>query len=137
MRSLLGFGLLTAAVVALTAVGPGMSEEKKVQKNPYLGQLRHVVLFQFKEDTPPEKVKEIEDEFRALRSKIPTIVDFEWGTNNSPEGLSKGFTHCFVVTFADAQGRAVYLPHKAHAEFVALLKPHMKDVLVIDYEAKD
>ena len=37
----------------------------------------------------------------GLPSKIDAIKDFEWGTNNSPENLAQGFTHCFFVTFAD------------------------------------
>jgi len=135
MKSLLVCGLFAAVACAVVAA-TGASGEKK-PKNPNLGKLRHVVLFQYKEDTAPEKVKQIEDEFRKLPSRIPTIVDFEWGTNNSPEGLAGGFTHCFLVTFNDEAGRAVYLPHRAHQEFVALLKPHLEKVLVIDYVVQD
>ena len=135
MRSLLACGVFAAvACVLVAAAGP--SSQKKA-KNPNLGKLRHAVLLQFKEGTAPEKVNEIEEEFRKLPSKIPTIVDFEWGTNNSPEGLAQGFTHCFLVTFNDEAGRAVYLPHQAHQEFVGLLKPHLEKVLVIDYVAQD
>jgi hypothetical protein len=110
---------------------------KAAKKNPNLGKLRHVVLVKFKEDTQEEDVKKIEDAFRALPSKIPTIVDFEWGTNNSPEGINDGFTHCFFVTFKNDKGRAVYLPHPEHKAFVEVLMPHLDKVLVIDYVAKD
>ncbi len=140
MRKALVFGAVGVVVCAVLA-GSGLSTEKpkerKMVKNPNLGKLRHVVLLQFKEGTKPEQVKKIQDEFRALRSKIPTIVDYEWGTNNSPEGLADGLTHCFLVTFHDADGRAVYLPHPAHQEFVGVLKPHLEKVLVIDYVARD
>src|ERR1041385_6171069 len=63
--------------------------------------LRHVVLFKFKEGTDDAKLQEIVDAFRALPSKIDVIKDFEWGTDVGVENLSKGFTHCFFVTFAD------------------------------------
>ena len=135
MRSLLVCAVLAAVTCAVVA-GSVVSGEKKAKK-PNIGKLRHVVLFQFKEGTAPDKVKQIEDAFAALRSKIPTVVDYEWGTNNSPEGLADGFTHCFLVTFNDAKGRAVYLPHPAHKEFVGLLMPHLEKVLVVDYVAKD
>ncbi len=135
MRSLV-VCLVALALACAVAAGTGMSGEKKAKK-PNLGKLRHVVLFQFKKDTAPEKVKQIEDAFRQLPSKIPTVVDFEWGTNNSPEGLADGFTHCFLVTFKDDAGRKVYLPHPAHKEFVGLLKPHLEKVLVVDYVARD
>ena len=55
------------------------------------------------------------------------------GTNNSPEGLDKGFTNCFFVTFKDKAGRKAYVPRPAHQEFVQLLGPSLDDVLVIDY----
>ena len=85
--------------------------------------------------TAPANVKEIENAFRALPGTIPEIAAFEWGTNNSPEGLAQGFTHCFFVSFRDAKGREAYLPHPAHQAFVDVLKPHLDKVLVIDYDA--
>jgi hypothetical protein len=95
--------------------------------------LRHVVLFKFKAGTTPEKIKQIEDAFRALPGKIDSIKDFEWGTDNSPEGKSHGYTHCFFVSFADEKGREKYLPHAAHQEFVSIVKDHVDDVCVVDY----
>ena len=61
--------------------------------------LRHVVLFKFKDSSTPVQVKEVEDAFLALPSKIKEIKSLGWGTNNSPENLAQGFTHCFFVTF--------------------------------------
>ncbi len=98
--------------------------------------LRHVVLFKFNADTSQEKISEIETTFSALPAKIPQIVAYEWGLNNSTEGLEKGFTHCFFLTFNSEEDRAVYLPHPDHQDFVALLKPHVEDVLVLDYWTK-
>ena len=98
--------------------------------------LKHIVLFKFKKDADPKKVEGVVKEFAALKDKIDTIVDFEMGTNVSKENLSKGFTHAFVVTFADQAGIDAYLPHPAHQEFVKLLKPVIDDVLVIDYWIK-
>jgi hypothetical protein len=98
--------------------------------------LRHVVLFKFKDETSPEDVKKVEDAFIALGDQIPQIRDFEWGTNNSPEGLNKGLTHCFLVTFGSEEDREIYLPHPAHKAFVDVLSPHLDDVTVVDYWAK-
>jgi lysophospholipase L1-like esterase len=118
------------AAQVLAALGASAGESKQ-------GMLRHIVMFKFKDDATPEQVKKIEDAFRALPGKIDTIKEFEWGTDNSPEMLAQGFTHCFVVSFADEKGRAAYLPHAAHKEFVDLLKPHLDKVLVIDFFARD
>ena len=101
------------------------------------GMVRHVVLFSFKADAPPEKIKEIEAAFRALPSKVPGILGFEWGTNISPENHAQGYTHCFFLTFGDTKARDAYLPHPAHKAFGASLGPYLDKVLVIDYVAQD
>ncbi|MFT4738214.1 MAG: hypothetical protein ACI8QD_002375 [Cyclobacteriaceae bacterium] len=96
-------------------------------------QLRHVVLFKFKEASTPAEIQKVEAAFVALPAQIKEIKDFEWGLNNSPEDLNKGFTHCFFVTFDSEKERATYLPHPAHMGFVEVLSPHLEDVLVLDY----
>jgi len=100
-------------------------------------QLRHVVLFSFKESSSAEDIKKVEDAFRALPSQIKEIKNLEWGTNNSPENLNQGFTHCFLLTFDSEKGREVYLPHPAHKAFGAVLGPHLNKVLVVDYWASN
>ena len=99
-------------------------------------QLRHVVLFKFKDSTSTSDIQKVEAAFRALPSKIKEIKSFEWGTNNSPEGINNGFTHCFFLTFASEADRAVYLPHPDHKAFGAVLTPHLDKVLVLDYWAE-
>ena len=95
--------------------------------------LRHAVFFSFKEESSEEDIQGVVDAFAALPSKIEEIIDFEWGTNNSPENLNDGFTHCFLLTFKDEAGRAAYLPHEAHKAFGDVLRPHNDKVFVIDY----
>ena len=95
--------------------------------------LRHAVFFKFNEDSSAEDIQGVANAFASLPSKIPEIVDFQWGTNNSPEGLDDGFTHCFLLTFNDESGREAYLPHAEHKAFGDVLRPHMSDVFVIDY----
>jgi hypothetical protein len=95
--------------------------------------LQHVVSFKFKESASTAQIENVEKAFVALKGKVSEIVSLEWGTNNSPEGLNKGFTHCFIVTFKDEKGRSVYLPHPEHKAFVEILKPILDDVFVIDF----
>jgi len=106
------------------------------QKNKSSALLRHVVIFKFNDNSAAADIKKVEDAFRALPSKIKEIKDFEWGTNNSPENLDQGFTHCFFVSFASEKDREVYLPHPAHKAFIEVLKPHLDKAMVIDYWAK-
>ena len=116
--------------VSAQAAKPKPKTEKKVKAK----KIQHVVCFQFKEDATKAQIKEVENAFAALKDKIPEIDRLEWGTNNSPEGLNKGFTHCFIVTFPNEKAREVYLPHPDHKAFVKILKPILDDVFVIDFE---
>jgi len=97
------------------------------------GPVRHVVHFKFKKDATPEQIDNVCKEFAALPTKIKEIESFEWGTNNSPEGLDKGYKHCWVIGFKSAKDRDVYLKHSAHEAFVTIAKPILEDVLVVDF----
>lgn len=107
------------------------SQENDQEAPPEL--LRHVVLFNFNDTATEDTIRKIEQAFASLPDRIPEIHSFEWGTNNSPEGLDKGLTHCFLVTFLSEADRAIYLPHSAHQEFVELVGPYVEDVTVVDY----
>jgi len=98
-----------------------------------IGKLHHVVLFKWKDGTPPEQVEMNEKAFASLPDKIKTIKAFEWGTDCSVEGLADGFTHCFLLTFDDNAGISTYLPHPAHKEFGGVIRASKDKVLVFDY----
>ena len=120
----------------LSFITLGLMQVSAQNKNAPAKLLRHVVLFSFKEGSTPEQVKAVTDAFAALPKKIKQIKSFEWGTNNSPESLNQGFTHCFFVTFTSEKDRAVYLPHPDHIAFGNILRPILDKVLVIDYWAE-
>lgn len=129
---LLGFLSLT-----LSSFGGGETFIKTETTMQHDSLLRHVVLFKFKPGTSEKDITKVREAFSALPSKIPQIVSYEWGTNNSPEGLDKGFTHVFFLTFKSEEDRAIYLPHPDHKAFGDVLGPHLDDVLVVDYWSKD
>lgn len=124
--------LMMVGVFSMTS----MSHAEEKEANSSAKKLRHVVIFKFKESAKAEDIKKVEKAFAALPKKIPQIMEFEWGTNNSPEMFDKGFTHCFLVTFASEEDRALYLPHPAHKKFVSILTPHLEEAFVIDYWAE-
>lgn len=126
--------ILLILVMACSDQTPSTSKQKMpATMEQTAKQLRHVVLFKFKEGTTAEEIKTVEAAFSALPSKIAQIKGYEWGINNSPEGLEKGFTHCFFLTFESEADRAIYLPHPDHKAFGAILTPYLADVLVVDY----
>jgi hypothetical protein len=95
--------------------------------------LRHVVMFKFKETSSKADIEKIEKAFAGLSKTIPLIKAFEWGTNNSPENLNQGLTHCFLANFSSEKDRDDYLVHPKHKEFVALAGPHIEKATVLDY----
>ena len=95
--------------------------------------LKHVVLYKFRDDLPPEQLQEVLDAFSALPSKVDTIIGFEKGMNTSQEGKSEGLTHCFVVTFRDEAGLQAYIKHPAHDAYVAIVRGKREKVIVFDY----
>jgi Stress responsive A/B Barrel Domain len=123
--------VVAALLIGITAFG-GAAEIMGKNK-----ELRHVVLFKFKEGTTAEQVKQVEDAFGALPAKIKLIKGFEWGTNVSPENLAQGYTHCFLLTFSSDKDRDAYLVDPAHKEFGNLLKPYLEKVLVVDFWARE
>ncbi|MDX1964215.1 MAG: Dabb family protein [Pirellulales bacterium] len=121
----LTFILAATGVVAITAALAAPAEKQKL--------LRHIVMYKFKPEVSATQVQEVVDTFAALPSKIDTIRQFEMGTNVSQEGKSDGFTHVFVVSFADEAGRDQYLEHPAHQAYVRVVKDRREKVLVLDY----
>ena len=97
------------------------------------GPIRHVVHFKFKADATKEQIAKVVEEFAALKTKISVVEGLEWGTDVSPEGLGKGFTHCWIASFKNAADRDAYLVHPDHKAFVAILKPVLEEALVVDF----
>ena len=133
----LDYLLLLSAFLALGMTSCN-TEIKTSDNSPSIEQdeprlLRHVVLFKFKESATGEDIATVERAFHELPSKIPEIYSYEWGINNSPENLEKGFTHCFFLSFLSEDDRATYLPHPDHKAFGEVLTPFLEDVMVFDY----
>ncbi len=100
---------------------------------PRKSELRHVVIFRFKPETTAAQLDEVNLAFQNLQNAIPEIKHFERGLNNSPEGLNRGFTHGYLITFATEADRDAYLPHPAHKQFVNLLGGKLDEAFVFDY----
>ena len=131
MKTVWTWLLSTCLVMGVSMTAQTTASGDDAAKSPRV--LRHVVLFKFKDGTSEKQITEVVDAFRALKSKIPLIQDFEYGTDVSVENRAAGFTHCFFVTFADEKARDAYLPHPDHKAFGALVGPRLDKVLVVDY----
>lgn len=97
--------------------------------------MRHIVVFKYKPSATPAQIGQVTKAFGELQDKIPGIIAFEHGVNNSPENKNLGFTHVYQLTFEDAAARDAYLPHPEHKKFGALLGRLgvLEDAFVVDY----
>jgi hypothetical protein len=119
------FILLTLAALAFSAFTLQKSKE-----------IKHVVVFKYKATATAAQIEEVTAAFKALKNKIPGITSFEYGVNNSPENLNKGFTHVYLLTFKDVASRDAYLPHPEHKKFGELLGrlDVLEEPFVVDFE---
>ena len=103
-----------------------------------MAQIKHVVLMRFRASTSEPKIRQIFAALAGLGPKIPGLLDFSGGRYSSGEGLNKGFTHGFVMTFADAASRDAYLPHPEHEKVKQLIFPELDGgldgVVAFDWE---
>ena len=102
-------------------------------------EVKHIVVFKYKEKATLAEIEEVTQAFKALKGKIPGIVSFVYGVNNSPENLNKGFTHVYLLTFKDVASRNAYLPHPEHKKFGELLGKLdvLEEPFVIDFQVTE
>lgn len=97
--------------------------------------IEHIVLLRWKPDAGAAAKAELAAGLAALAGKVPGIVRYAAGAQNSPENKGHGFDWGFTMTFTDAAARDAYLPHPEHQRVVAeALAPIMQDALVFDFE---
>lgn len=88
--------------------------------------IKHCVLVKFASGTPQGTIDEFFADLRALVDTLPGIIDFTGGADCSLDGLAQGYTHGFVMTFADAATRDVYLPHPDHVAIIDRYSPKLE-----------
>jgi hypothetical protein len=102
--------------------------------------ITHMVLLKVRRDMPRPKVEAVFAAVGGLQQKIAGIRSYSWGPYSSPEGLHRGYTHGFCMTFTDSAARDAYLPHPEHeqvkAQVLEILDGGVNGVLAFDYESK-
>ncbi len=98
--------------------------------------IQHIVLCRFRSDVDQAEIEAIWAALDGLRNIVPGLVDASFGANQSPEGLANGYTHGFVITFADKAARDAYLDHAddiaAGARLVDALDGRLDGICVLD-----
>ena len=96
--------------------------------------IRHILFVQFTKATDAQKIESIKKLFQTIPTKINGINSVEFGQNNSPEHLNKGYTHCVNMEFATEESRDVYLTHPEHEKLKEVFVQTIEDIIVFDYE---
>ncbi|MFD3002915.1 Dabb family protein [Pontibacter toksunensis] len=127
MKKLLSSGLAVLVFASVLFLSGCQNSETE--------QMKHIVVFKYKPSATPAQIEQVTQAFGELQDKIPGIVAFEHGVNDSPEGKNLGFTHVYQMTFEDAAARDTYLPHPEHKKFGELLGQLniLEDAFVVDY----
>jgi hypothetical protein len=106
-----------------------------------MSQYKHLVLLRIQPQTTREEIAEIFETLDDLQDKISGIVDIAAGPYDSAEGMHKGFTHAFIITFVDVESRDRCLAHPAHEQFKQLMVKHLAgglaDVIAFDFKDCD
>jgi len=100
--------------------------------------IKLVVLMKFKPEVSQDTIDGIVADFHEIKAQLPGMLDFSIGSNVSKEGVDKGFTHGFVMTFADVEALRTYLPHPDHqavkAKILESLDGGIDGAMIIDWE---
>ena len=99
-----------------------------------MARVKHIALVKFKQGTTEEQIAKIFDEILDMTESIPEIEDYVAGPNSSPEGLTQGYTHGFIMTFKDAAARDSYLANPERTRLKANHQAHIESVSVFDFE---
>ena len=97
----------------------------------------HTVLIRFRPNVSAAERDAAMADLGGLKGRVPGLLSFSGGANMSTEGLNQGFTHGFVMTFADVAARDRYLTHPEHeaakARVLPLVDGGFRGVLVLDW----
>ncbi|MEG1579697.1 MAG: Dabb family protein [Bacteroidaceae bacterium] len=97
--------------------------------------IRHIVLFQLKENFTPTEKKEIMEQFRfgilALQPRISEIRSIEIGFNVNTD---EHWDICLNSSFDTLSDMHKYATHPLHLSVVNNIKPHLQGRSCTDYE---
>jgi len=104
--------------------------------------IRHCVFIRFRPEVTREQQEELFRQISGLGDRLPGLLAAYAGPNISPEvGMDKGYSTGFVVDFADADARDVYLRDPEHRrigeQLVASAVGGVDGVLVFDLEVDE
>lgn len=95
--------------------------------------VHHMVMLELDGGLSDPQAAEMFGKIAGLLQQIPGVLEVKSGRNFTAR--APNVTHATIVTMKDKQALAGYGPHPKHVEVQGMLKPHLKSLSVVDFEA--
>jgi hypothetical protein len=99
-----------------------------------MAKVKHIGLLKFKEGTSSDQIDGIFNDLLDLSEALPGIEDYVAGPNCSGQGLERGYTHGFIMTFADQAALNAAVTHPEQQRVNGVIEPQLDSMLVFDFE---
>lgn len=101
-------------------------------------EIEHCVFFKRGNGVSDSDIAEVMELLASITDRLDGASDFRASPNVSPEGFDAGYRDGFIVRFADAATRDVYLVDEEHqragAKLVSLCENGTEGLLVFDLD---
>jgi Stress responsive A/B Barrel Domain len=94
--------------------------------------IRHILLWDYKDETSPEERARLEAELASLPARVPVLRQVEWGPVVG--GRNQSFSHCFIMQFDDMDALTEYTTHAEHIKFALPFRDACSVQVVADIE---
>ena len=99
--------------------------------------ISHIVLLKCRADVTEQQLSNMFCALHDLVEKIPGLQSCTSGSNCSPEGMNRGYSHAFHMHFCSEQSRDAYLTHPQHEQVKLLIADALEktedNLLVMDF----
>jgi len=95
--------------------------------------IQHLVLLDLDAGLAEAEGAELFRKMAGLLKQVPGVLDVKGGRNFTSR--APNVTHGLIVTMKDREALAGYGPHPKHVEAQGMLKPYVKNISVVDFEA--
>ena len=92
----------------------------------------HIALYAWKQESTTEAIDRAIAEVRALKKKVPGLIDVRCGKNYSK--WNEGYTHAFVVLAKDQKALDDYRNHPDHVKVAGIIDKMESKSIGIDFE---
>jgi hypothetical protein len=93
------------------------------------------MLWNYKDEVSAHERSRIEAELQSLPGLVQSIRALEWGPVVG--GRNQSFSHCFIMTFDDREGLALYTDHPDHVRFAQRFRQVCAVQVVVDFEVQE